>query len=161
MPYDDAQQTLSLPDEQRMTLGPLGRSLGFLLRISQVTVFEKFYATLGDLGLKPGEFSVLWLICNNPGIRQGVVARNLHIKNARMTKLIRTFEDKGFVSRLVPDDDRRAVELTLTSEGRAFVDANAEDFFTYSQKGKSRLTPEEMGELIRLLQKYTGMEETE
>lgn len=156
----DTPETLIRPDDQRMTLGPLGRSLGFLLRISQVTVFETFFAKLGDLGLKPGEFSVLWLICNNPGIRQGVVARNLHIKNARMTKLIRQFEDKGFVSRHVPDDDRRAVELTLTKEGQAFVETNAEDFFTYSLKGRSRLNAEEMAELIRLLRKYTGLEET-
>lgn len=143
-----------------LALGPLAGSLGFLLRISQLAVFEKFYEELGDLGLRPGEFSVLWLIQQNPGVRQGLVARSLHIKNARMTKLIRGFEESGYLTRRIPDDDRRAVELTLTPKGLGFVDGHRQNFFTYYQSAGTNLSAAEMAELIGLLQKFIGLEQT-
>ena len=141
----------------RIDLGPLGTSLGFLLRLSQVELFEMFYSVLGHHGLKPGEFSVLWIVHLNPGIRQGRLADRLRIKRAHMTKLIRAFEDRGFVLRHVPDADRRAVELTLAPPGEAFVAEHAEAFFSYARTETQRLSDGEAEQFVALLRKFAGL----
>jgi DNA-binding MarR family transcriptional regulator len=145
------------PVAEVVDLGPLASSLGFLFRMGQIEVFDMFYDTVGRLGLKPGEFSVLWAVHLNPGVRQGAVAETLRIKPAHMTKLIRSFESQGLIARHIPVEDRRGIELRLTDLGEAFVNDNAQAFFSYARQEASRLTPEEAAQLIALLQKFTRL----
>lgn len=139
-------------------LGPLSQSLGFLLRLAQLRAFEDFFSEDGPQGLKPGEFSILWVIARNPGIRQSVLGQRLMVKRAHMTKLIRGFEDQGLVSRQIPDSDRRAVELTLTNKGQAEVKTASDAFFRYEETTGAPLTEAERGQLLSLLQRYVGLE---
>ncbi len=94
-------------------MGQLSGSLGFLLRLAQLRAFEDFFSDHGPghapSGLKPGEFSVLWVIAENRGIRQSVLGRGDDQAGA-YAKLIRAMEDQGLVSRRIPDADRRAVD---------------------------------------------------
>ncbi|SMC86106.1 MarR family transcriptional regulator [Rhizobium sp. RU36D] len=150
----------SVRNVDQVDVGALAGSLGFLLRLGQLKAFDDFYSENGPRGLKPGEFSVLWVISCNPGIRQSALGQRLMIKRAHMTKLIRGFEDQGLVSRAIPDSDRRAVELTLTATGREAVKAVAETFFTYEETTGAPLSKPELRQLIALLQKYVGLEET-
>ena len=143
--------------EVEIDLGRLVSSPGFLFRMGQVEVFSLFYETLGKLGLKPGEFSVLWVVHLNPGVRQGAVAEKLRIKPAHMTKLVRSFEEGGLIDRHIPETDRRGIELRLTPKGEGFVRDYAEEFFTYAETEVARLTPAEGRQLISLLQKFTGL----
>ena len=140
-------------------LGPLGGSLGFLLRLAQLKNFGEFYEALGPQGLRPGEFSVLALIGRNPGIRQGVLAQRLWIKRAHMTKLVRGFAERQLVDRQVPADDRRALELKLTDAGRALVAEHAAAFHAHG--AASGLAADEHAELVRLLRRYLGLEGAE
>ena len=140
-------------------MGPLADSLGFLLRLAQLRAFEEFFSDNGPGGLKPGEFSVLWVIARNPGIRQSVLGQRLMIKRAHMTKLVRGMEDQGLVSRCIPDADRRAVELTLTAAGEKEVGRAAEAFFTYEKTTGAPLAQSEVAQLVALLQKYVGLED--
>ena len=145
--------------EAGIDLGPLSSSLGFLVRMGQIEIFGLFYETLGRLGLKPGEFSVLWVVHLNPGVRQGAVAEKLRIKPAHMTKLVRSFEEGGLLERHIPESDRRGMELRLTSKGEAFVTEYADEFFTYARSETNRLSQKEADQLIRLLQKFTRLGE--
>lgn len=142
--------------QDQLNLGRLSGSLGFLLRMAQIEIFESYHSSLGEYGLKPGEFSVIWLISLTPQVRQGVIASNLRIKPAHMTKLIRGLEQRGYVARIIPDNDRRSVLLDLTEKGLEFVANHQEDFFAeyfYSEDG---LSHEEILTLVTLLQKFTG-----
>ncbi|WP_136636760.1 MarR family winged helix-turn-helix transcriptional regulator [Pseudooceanicola onchidii] len=146
------------PDaEVGIDLGALSNSLGFLFRMGQIEVFGMFYDALGKLGLKPGEFSVLWVVHLNPGVRQGSVAQTLRIKPAHMTKLVRAFEEDGLLDRHIPESDRRGIELRLTPKGEGFVADHAEEFFTYARSEANRLTRKEAEQLIHLLQKFTRL----
>ncbi|TKT76736.1 MarR family transcriptional regulator [Aquamicrobium sp. LC103] len=142
-------------------LGRLPETLGFLLRIAQIREYEVFFGKFGDIGLKPGEFSVLWVIHLNPGIRQGVVARRLSIKRAHMTKLVRNLHARGVVERTVPDDDRRGLALTLTPAGAKLVKVNASAFFDPAPEATGKLSRSEQAELISLLRKHIGLETEE
>ncbi|MBB6181533.1 MarR family winged helix-turn-helix transcriptional regulator [Pseudorhizobium flavum] len=146
---------------ERVKLGELSGSLGFLLRLAQLRAFEEFFSDRGPRGLKPGEFSVLWVIARNPGIRQSLLGQRLMIKRAHMTKLIRVLEDLGLVSRRTPETDRRAVELTLTAKGRQAVETSSTEFFSYEETTGEPLNDGERTQLISLLQKYVGLREGE
>ncbi|MGH6924869.1 MAG: MarR family winged helix-turn-helix transcriptional regulator [Propylenella sp.] len=141
-------------------VGPLGDSLGFLLRMAQLQTFGHYFTEMSDLEMKPGAFSVLTVILHNPGIRQGVLAQRLMIKRAHMTKLIRSLERSGYVKRTVPDDDRRSVTLTLTAEGRKFAKRGWLRFMSHEQAPRNSLTPQQQRQLIGLLQIFVGLEET-
>lgn len=150
---------ISVRTASEVDMGPLADSLGFLLRLAQLRAFEEFFSENGPRGLKPGEFSILWVIARNPAIRQSVLGQRLMIKRAHMTKLIRVFEDAGLVSRQIPDADRRAVELTLTPLGIKEVKTASEAFFRYEETTGEPLDKREQAQLIALLQKYVGLEE--
>ncbi|WP_118132503.1 MarR family winged helix-turn-helix transcriptional regulator [Oceanicella sp. SM1341] len=131
-------------------------SLGFLLRLSQQKIFARFFATLGPLDLTPGAFTILLALRDNPGLRQGVLANALMIKRANMAKIVRALVDRGLVSRHVPEDDRRAIELNLTPEGAAFVAAREGAFFAHDDESSPELTDNERETLLGLLRKLAG-----
>lgn len=139
--------------------GGLANSLGFLLRMAQVKVYEPFSGQPDSPQLKPGEFTVLWLIHLNPGVRQGVVARKLNIKPGHMTKLVRRLEERQIVTRVIPDDDRRSVELTLTKAGNDLVAATKDTFIDNENLAENNLSEQEILQLTELLKKFVGFKQ--
>ena len=119
--------------------------------------FQDFFRNLVDLDVRPGEVSVLMVIAENPGIRQGILARRLMIKRANMAKMARAMEGSGLVRRTVPEDDRRSVELWLTDEGAARLAALRTPFLDHEARTARSLSKEEEAELKRLLRKYIGL----
>lgn len=150
------------PDRiQSIELGELNQSLGYLIRIAQQQVFQGFFARLGGLDLKPGEFTVLWVIGYNPGLPQGAIARKLHIKPAHMTKLIQRLVVSGYVDRAGHSRDRRHVRLTLTDAGYKFVQKHRDAFLRNHAAEHSSLTETETGQLLALLQKFVDVNEAQ
>jgi DNA-binding MarR family transcriptional regulator len=145
-------------EDEVVELGEITGSLGFLLRMAQLRAFDYFFQTLSEHDLRPGEFTVLWVIGLNPGLRQGTFARRLNIKPAHMTKLVQRLVGANWVERTVPDDDRRSVRLALTSEGEAFVARYRDKFLHAHLAERSNLTSDEAERLIALLRRYTGLE---
>lgn len=146
-----------MADDAALRLGGLGDSLGFLLRLAQLRAFEDFFAGYGALDIRPGEMSVLILISENPGIRQGALARALMIKRAHMTKMIRAMEDTGLVRRTVPDDDKRSVELWLTDTGTERVATLSRHLLNFDADPDGRLNKRERAQLKRLLRLYLDL----
>ena len=146
-------------EAEDVRLGSLSHSLGFLLRLSQLVSFRDFFASLEQFDMRPGEATVLMLIAENPGVRQGVLAKRLMIKRAHMTKMIRAMEDAGLVSRTVPEDDKRSVELWLTARGAARVASMRGPWADHEARPARNLTRRDEAELKRLLRKYLDLRE--
>ncbi|MFN3274839.1 MAG: MarR family winged helix-turn-helix transcriptional regulator [Paracoccus sp. (in: a-proteobacteria)] len=141
----------------QIELGGLAASLGFLLRIGQLEAFNAFFDRFAGQDLRPGEFSVMWVIGLNPGLRQGDLAHALRIKPAHMTKIIRRLEESGRVARSIPEADRRSVHLRLTSQGCTFIRGHEAAFFGQDAYFTHSLTSQEEADLVRLLRKLTGL----
>lgn len=139
-------------------LGELVDTLGFMLRLAQITSYSQFFREHQDDGLLPGEFSVLWVIRLNPGIRQGDLAHALKIKRAHMTKLVKRFMSAGLLQRQASTEDRRSVLLTLSDKGRSEVETHKDTYLNFFSQETSNLTPEESETLLHLLRKFTGIE---
>lgn len=149
-----------LPDpttEPPVRYGRLSESLGFLLRLAQLQSFAEFYHSFAALDVRPGEFSVLMVLYENPGIRQGQLARALSIKRAHMTKMVRQMEEAGLIVRRVPEDDRRAMELRLTEAGACRIKALMPAFEDHETRDAVALTDLEEAELKRLLRKLLAV----
>ncbi|WP_163264149.1 MarR family winged helix-turn-helix transcriptional regulator [Chelativorans alearense] len=139
-----------------LSFGKFERSAGFLLRIAQLTAFERMFAELKGADVKIGEFTILLAIAENPGVRQGAMADVLKIKWSNMTKLVRSLEGRGLVQRFVPPQDRRSVELRLTEEGRKLLEAFSPLMFEADRRALPMLSDEEHGHFLALLRKVSG-----
>jgi DNA-binding MarR family transcriptional regulator len=140
-------------EESPVRLGELRHALGFLLRLAQQRIFDRFFEAFAEADLGPGAFSVLLGIRENPDIRQGTLAQALMIKRANMAKLVQALEKRGLVARFVPPDDRRANLLRLTPDGAAMVERWAPQFFGHDRAGDLGLSADERRMLIGLLRK--------
>jgi DNA-binding MarR family transcriptional regulator len=141
--------------EIAIDFGPLKQNAGFMLRLAQLQVFERFFAEFGPRGIRPGQIGILVAIAENPGIRQGTLARALRIKRSNMAKIVGLLVRDGLIEKLVPSSDRRAAELRLTRSGRAFVDRALPDVHRNDHSATSMLTERERVMLMRLLHKMT------
>jgi DNA-binding MarR family transcriptional regulator len=139
--------------------GPLDASLGFLLRLAQLEAFEAYFAATDSTPPLPGNLSILLMVRQNPGIRQGVLARALRIKRAHMTKIVHSLEQSGQLHGCVPADDRRSVELHLTPAGLAAAERAWSAVRAHESAPPSTLTAEETDTLRHLLRKYLSLQE--
>lgn len=139
-----------------LSFGALEESAGFVLRIAQLATFERFFELFPDDDIRISEFTVLVAICENPGVRQGVLADVLKIKWSNMTKLVRALEEREWIGRHVPPHDRRSVELRVTEEGLRRVEAAAQRMYESDRKALAMLDDDEHATLLRLLRKVAG-----
>lgn len=137
----------------------LASSLGLLMKLGHLAASERNTEYFRRAGLAPSAYTILRVLQLNPGLRQGQLATALRIKPTLMTRLIRDFEERGWVARKTPDDDRRAVTLTLTPKGAARV-ADAEALVAAAFRAEQAgLSDTELAEFQRLLRKLCGMAE--
>jgi DNA-binding MarR family transcriptional regulator len=69
-------------------------------------------------GLRPGVFTLLNLIGNNPGVAQTDLARQLILDKSTVAGLIRRLQAREWVKHETSPVDRRRDRLTLTPLGR-------------------------------------------
>lgn len=138
--------------------GTFEGATGFMLRIAQQVSLERFYSRLSGLPATVGEFTILMTIGENPGIRQGALADVLRIKWPNMTKLIRGLDERDMLRRIVPPQDRRAVELHLTAKGEHLVAEARADVLAADRDALGMLGDDEYRQLLRLLRRVAGRE---
>lgn len=145
---------------QHIEFGALGQSIGFMLRLSQTRAYDQFFQEFAETDVRPGEFTVIWVLSLNPNLRQGVLARTLNIKPAHMTKLVQRLVRARFVQRTVPPKDRRAVILSLTTAGLAHLERYRARFLAVHQAERAGLSDSELSQLLLLLNKLHFNEPT-
>lgn len=134
-------------------MGPLPGFIGYPLRRAQLSVFEEFDRTVGDLGLRPGQFSVLTVIDKNPGIQQSKLARTLKIKGPNLVAVINGLEKRGLAERRAAD--RRSYALYLSAKGQALVLRAVAALRLQEQEFDRLLGRGGRARLVGLLQKLT------
>jgi DNA-binding MarR family transcriptional regulator len=118
-PRSRAGRSLSTPAS--IDYGPLGSSIGYRLRRAQLAVFEDIIRLFGEIGLRPGSFSVLLVIGRNPGLKQSEVSAALGIQRTNFVGLIDSLEQRGLAVRKPAENDRRSYALHLTPAGKELV----------------------------------------
>lgn len=95
--------------------------------------------------------------CHREGyVKMNDIADNFHITPAAVSQIMRNFEKKGWVERIVLDHDRRSVYMKVTEEAirlmektEAYVHQRLAEFLKY-------LGEEDSDALIRIMEKATS-----
>ncbi|MEG0291581.1 MAG: MarR family winged helix-turn-helix transcriptional regulator [Anaerovoracaceae bacterium] len=98
---------------------------------------------------------IIMLTYKNPGVTQDYIAKTLRIDKGAIAKGIQKQIKAGYIDRAPSQSDKRAYNLSLTSEGEAIIpklqkiEKELKGIFT------SALSPDEVLELDRLLKKIS------
>lgn len=86
--------------------------------------------------------------------RMAVLADRLGISPSSLTRLVDRLEERGWVHRESPRENRRTIEVAITADGRrAYVRNNRPFVQAVDELIASRLSDEQMQELIGLLER--------
>ena len=100
-------------------LGVLDEYIAFHLQLAQSAAFRSFKRYTGISHLRPGWFTVLQLIADNPGITPVAISRASGRDKSTITPVLQALLSDALVLRERVAGDRRSFGLTLTDAGRA------------------------------------------
>jgi DNA-binding MarR family transcriptional regulator len=127
--------------------------LGYNTRRASLTILSVVFERMASLGLRPVEFSMLSLIHHNPGVTSRRLSEALAIQPPNLVGKVANMLEKGWITRQVDSQDKRALVLSLTEEGQALIE-KAEALATDLECAASvQLSDEERHSLIGLLKK--------
>ncbi len=138
-------------DKNGVTLGKLPGYLGYRIRQAQTAVFRDFSSTGKDLGITPGEFSLLTMVHENPGIHQISLVRVHRLDKSTLSNSITKLKKRKLLKRVRDDEDRRYYGLWLTSFGLAVLTRATERIEAQEGRIDSVLKPGERAQLLDML----------
>lgn len=128
--------------------------LGYQLAQATIVTTRAFVRTVGEpLDLRPVEFTILQLVCENAPVTATQLAKALAITTPGITTWIDRLEKRGLVVRERSDTDRRSQNLNGTREGRALVATGLAKLLRAEREVLAGLTEGERRMLLELLHK--------
>jgi len=102
---------------------PTARSDGLAEVIARLRRALRRGARVADPGnqLAVAQLEVLSALTEQPGIRPGQLARQLHMRPNTVTTIVNALSAQGMLDRASSAGDRRAIELTATDAGQQTV----------------------------------------
>lgn len=94
-------------------------SPGFLVRRLHQIHLALFAEECANFDVTPVQYSVLFVVGEQPGIDQSKVATELGVDRATLASVAARLESNGFIRRIVSRLDRRQKLLNLTARGKA------------------------------------------
>jgi DNA-binding MarR family transcriptional regulator len=106
-----------------------------------------------DVDITPLHFEILGLLEKEGKLHVAEIGEKLHIAKAQMTHLIDKLADFNMIERKTDMADRRTINVTLTSRGRAFLEGRKKRLVRSAMDTMSGLTDEEVEDLANTLKK--------
>lgn len=142
-----------LADNGEVTKDWLESLMGFRLRQTYNIFASDFQAEMQIVGLRPVQLSILSIVEENPGIRQGKIGEALNIARENIAPLVNELEKSGHLERQRHPTDGRAFAIYLTTLGEKLVFKSKEILHEREKILLSRLTPSERQQFASLLRK--------
>jgi len=86
-------------------------------------------------------------IANDPGLPASRLAAQLGMQRPAVSQLLRSLAQRGWIERHRSDRDQRAVQITLTAEGRQILQATSGRAVFTLQRAVCSLPPEQLEQL--------------
>lgn len=134
-------------------LGPLPGYIGFNLRRAQMASFRHLDRTAGDLGLSPGQFSLLTFLDANPGVSQKILSQEFGVDTSTLSPVLDGLAGRGLVDRLRAPHDKRTYALHLTAAGRSLLTEMRARIEAQEAAMEAALAPGERASLLDMLQR--------
>ncbi|CCA90676.1 MarR family winged helix-turn-helix transcriptional regulator [Novosphingobium sp. PP1Y] len=126
-------------------------SIAFNLRLAQSASFSEFRRITEEDGLKPGDYAVLRMICENPGITPSQISTANSRDKSTLTPHLKSLERQGLISRRKSTEDRRVQHLFLTPVGQDKVAVLSEHAKSHDAALDALMTTAEKRKLLTLL----------
>ena len=136
-------------------LDALAGHAGYAVRRFQIWIFQDFIRTLGDVDIRPTQYSVLTVIGANAGLSQMAVAKRLGIERARLVHLLDSLEQRDLVKRVKSSTDRRSHALHLTPPGKTALAKFKRLAAEHERHVEERIGKQNRERLLRILADFT------
>lgn len=132
----------------------LDESVGYLIARAKSSLSNLItQRTLDELGITSTQASMLFMIASGRCSLAAELARDYGIDASAVTRLIDRLEKRNLLSRVRSSEDRRAVHLAVTDEGRELAARMPSIFGGVVDKALAGFTPEEVGFLKSMLRR--------
>ena len=113
---------------------------------------------LGHFALTSPQFVVLYTVWVEPGMEQQELAAVVHMDPNTTGGVLQRLESRGWIKRTPSGRSRRGLAIFTTLEGAAVIEQASLITPQYQQALLWRLAPAEQHELLRLLSKAAGID---
>lgn len=131
----------------------LKQLVGYNCRRAHSAILRHASDGLEQYNLRPGWYSVLVLLADNPGMSSREVCDVLGVKPPNLVSLVASFEERELITKRQHAHETRALGLHLTASGRRLVGRVQRDILRADVEATSMLSAAERATLIRLLQR--------
>lgn len=136
-----------------INLGCLPRLLGYNLRRAHQCSWRHYVASLGEGNIRPGLYSLLVLVHENPGVSQVDLGTHLGVDKASMVALLDRVETAQLLERRRSTSDRRYQGIFLTAAGSATLQRLTEEVRQLEKHMASRYSKRELEMFLSFLQR--------
>lgn len=136
--------------------GRLPRYIGYQVRQTQSAIFRDISRAIGELGVTPGEFSLLTMVEANPGLNSVTLARLYRLDKATLSLSLKRLVGRGLIRTERSAEDRRYHALQLTPEGRKVLQRVTRRIERQERAMDAVLRPGERELVLDLLQRIAG-----
>ena len=130
--------------------------LGYRIRQAQTASFRDLQEPFRDLGITPGEFSLLTIVRDNPQIRHTDLVAVYGLDKSTLSVAVKRLVDRGLVDPQKLPHDRRFHGLSLTREGDAVLRTVTAIIETQERRMEEVLSPGERDILMMALRRIAG-----
>ncbi len=125
----------------------LEQCINFALTKAQQAVQQLFKAELAPFGITPGQYAILSCLWDEDGQTPKQLADRLSLDSSSITGILDRVEQKVLIERQPCPRDRRAIQVVLTSKGRALeqpvnqaiIDANKKALAEFKDQDSENL----------------------
>jgi DNA-binding MarR family transcriptional regulator len=136
-----------------LSVGLLPNLLGYNVRRAHMALWRDFNRTVGDGIVRPGLFSLMVLMDENPGVAQIELATQLAIDKATVVGLIRRLLRQGWIETRRSSVDRRRQELFLTATGRQELGVLRREMLEHEARFTNLFTRQELASFFEYLRR--------
>ncbi len=137
----------------------LKNQLCFPLYACSREIIKQYRPHLEELDLTYTQYITMMVVWERQEISVRDLGKELYLDSGTLTPVLKSLEQKGLVSRTRSEQDERLLIVKVTPTGMELKERASA--VPLKMAGCMNLTPEEMGELYRLLYKVLGKENTE
>lgn len=105
-------------------------------------------------GLKPSEFFVLVLLCENDGFTMTELANKLEISKTNLTPMVDKLIECNYIRRFRDDKDRRIIRVEICNDGKKLLDDHHKIFEDLLTEKLASLSEEDLNELSQSIEKF-------
>jgi DNA-binding MarR family transcriptional regulator len=136
-----------------INVGLLPNLLGYNVRRAQIAMWRDLTRSVGELKVRPGEFSLMILVEMNPGIAQIELATQLDVDKATIVGLINQLQKQKWAIRKQSTVDRRRQGIFLTALGQRELQRLRNAMIEHEARFTRLFSPEELMQLFAFLRR--------